>query len=207
MRREVKGSHLFHQLRANIAIMIRLLLSSSLVACLATILSACTSSSHDDFAGQYLEALEEHPGAEADMEAATGRFMAVFENFHDNKLRERVEAAYAPELYFNDTMHTFRDRNTLHAYLQRTAGRIESMEVELLGWSRQSTDLYVRWTMKTRFRILGRESAPRTSGMSHLRLDDAGKIILQQDFWDSSQGFLEHIPVFGGSIRWLRARL
>lgn len=171
-------------------------------------LTACSTGDQDqDFTREYLDALERHAGTDTDMGAGVRRFMAVFENLHDDRLEDRVRSAYAPRLHFNDTLHSFHDREALHEYLKQTAERIESMDTALLGWSQDGRDIYVRWTMETRFRILGRQSSPRTQGMTHLRFDHHGRIILQQDFWDSSRGFLEHIPIFGGSIRWLRARL
>jgi hypothetical protein len=43
--------------------------------------------------------------------------------------------------------------------------------------------------------------------MSHLRFNNEGKIILHQDYWDSMQGFYQHIPIIGGVLQWIKSGL
>jgi hypothetical protein len=45
-----------------------------------------------------------------------------------------------------------------------------------------------------------------TVGVTHLRFDEAGRIILHQDFWDSAEGLYRHIPVLGSLIGVIRGR-
>ena len=44
-------------------------------------------------------------------------------------------------------------------------------------------------------------------GISHLRFDTEGKIILHKDFWDAAGGLYEDLPVLGGGMRWIKSRL
>jgi hypothetical protein len=46
-----------------------------------------------------------------------------------------------------------------------------------------------------------------TIGMTHLRFDSEGKVVLHQDFWDSTRGIFEHVPVMGAGIRLVKKRL
>jgi len=41
----------------------------------------------------------------------------------------------------------------------------------------------------------------------HLRFDAEGKVILQQNVWDSTAGILERIPVLGAAIRAIERRI
>jgi hypothetical protein len=41
-------------------------------------------------------------------------------------------------------------------------------------------------------------------GISHLRFNANNKIILHQDYWDSMQGFYQHLPIIGGVLRWIK---
>ena len=52
-----------------------------------------------------------------------------------------------------------------------------------------------------------RKQVPDYDLPGHLRFNDAGQVVLHQDFWDSSQGFFEHVPILGAMIRWVRNRL
>jgi hypothetical protein len=44
-------------------------------------------------------------------------------------------------------------------------------------------------------------------GMSHIRFNSAGQVVLHQDYWDSGSNLFEHIPVVGWLIRRIKARL
>lgn len=178
------------------------------LAVLAALISACAGREQTaTFTDQYLQALREIPAAPFETEPALARFEAVFHNLTNEGLGPHIDMAYAETLFFNDTLHTFEQRSELVDYLERTGERLLDMQVGILGWSRQGDDLFVRWLMETEFRIAGRDKQVRTVGMTHLRFDQQGKITLHQDFWDSSQGLYEHVPLLGGLVRWIRGRL
>lgn len=65
---------------------------------------------------------------------------------------------------------------------------------------------YLRWTMKFAAPKLAKGQEIVSVGMSHLIFDDEGKILLHQDFWDSSSNLFEHIPLVGGGIRMVKKR-
>lgn len=159
------------------------------------------------FADEYLRALQEVHSNPVDPELAVASFESVFHNLRADGLRPHVEHAYAEHVFFNDTLHTFRDRETLYAYLARTGERLDDMQVGILGWSIEGNDVMVRWMMRTEYSIGRRQHNVTTVGMTHLRFDEHGRITLHQDFWDSGQGLYEHVPVLGGLVRWIRGRL
>ncbi|WP_162925677.1 hypothetical protein [Isoalcanivorax indicus] len=161
-----------------------------------------------DFAQDYIAALQQFPAVPpADPEAAVARFVSVFTHLTDDDVGERARRAYAETLFFNDTLHSATDRDTLVAYLEATGNAVDSIEVDLLSWTLDGGDLYVRWGMRTRFTVTRRAIDSYTVGMTHLRFNEAGDIVLHQDFWDSTQGFYQHLPIVGGMVRWIRGRL
>ncbi|AJD49016.1 hypothetical protein S7S_13020 [Isoalcanivorax pacificus W11-5] len=171
-------------------------------------LTGCAHRPPQDFAAQYLAALERFPASTtADLDTAMQHFVDVFTHMTATDIRERVARTYASDLFFNDTLYTATQREALADHLAGTGQAMDAMQVEILGWTAQDGEVYVRWLMHTRFSMAGRDVDARTIGMTHLRFNDAGQVVLHQDFWDSSQGFLEHVPVLGGMIRWVRSRL
>lgn len=161
-----------------------------------------------NFTDQYMEALDRFPASTStDIAAGVDRFVAVFTHLTDDDVGERALLAYADTLFFNDTLHTATSSRQLADYLAATGEAVDDVEVEVLSWIEDNGDVYVRWTMRTRFSVTGRKVDSRTIGMTHLRFNDDGQITLHQDFWDSSQGLYEHIPVMGGMVRWIRGRL
>jgi hypothetical protein len=67
--------------------------------------------------------------------------------------------------------------------------------------------VYLRWSMRMQFRAAGRDVDSLSVGITQLRFDEAGQIVLQQDYWDSAEGFYRHLPVVGGLIGWIGRRM
>ena len=63
------------------------------------------------------------------------------------------------------------------------------------------------WTMNVRFKKFKKGETVRSIGMSHIRFNSAGQVVLHQDYWDSGGSLFEHIPVVGWLIRRIKARL
>jgi hypothetical protein len=88
--------------------------------------------------------------------------------------------------------------------LKQTQDNVDSIKFEALDVVENGKDSYVRWLMQTRFKIMGQSLDIESMGMSHLRFNEDDKIILHQDYWDSMQGFYQHIPILGGLLRWIK---
>ncbi len=156
------------------------------------------------YAHLYERALHDHAGAETVPEQAVDRFVALYSPLDADYIRAHLDQVYARDLYFNDTLATLYQRGELKAHLLKTAERLDYMSLEVQNRWRQGDNVFLQWTMQTRFSILGSERDVRTIGISQLRFDGRGKVIFHQDFWDSSQGLDQQLPILGGFSRWLR---
>jgi len=119
-------------------------------------------------------------------------------------LGDQIAKTYAEKLFFNDTIVTLRNRKDLLKYLQHTQQQLDSMSFEVLGVQEKGDDVFVRWTMHTRFTVMGQSRSIHSIGMSHLRFNSEGKIVLHQDYWDSMEGFYQHLPIIGGVLQWIK---
>jgi len=91
----------------------------------------------------------------------------------------------------------------IEAYLLRTAREAESVRTTIDDVAVSGSDCYVRWTMVIKTRNM-RGGLPLTNvGMTQLRFDREGRIILHQDFWDPGAGIYQHIPVLGPAVRYI----
>lgn len=176
-------------------------------AALAMVLGGCAGRDRSSYVVAYEEASDRFNGVAVDSTAPIERFKAVYADLKGPDLAERIDAAYAETLYFNDTLHTFDNRAALSTYLQQTAERVDSVQVDVSRVIVDGTDVWLQWRMKTRARALGRTMQADTIGMTHLRFDNNGKVVLHQDYWDSTEGVFSHIPFIGGLVRWTRNRL
>lgn len=175
---------------------------------IAVTLTACSSTPKADPVADYLAANETLRGvvlSPAASKAAVGRFAKFFGDVTPEAVENQIPALYAPEAFFNDTLKTIRGRDAIQAYFRKVASSTDQVRAEVLDVSQSGENYYLRWVMDVRFK--GSEKTIRTVGMTHVRFDNEGRILLHQDFWDSTSGFFEHVPVLGGLIRWVKSLL
>lgn len=138
------------------------------------------------------------------------KFQSFIEAHADLKspdMADHIKEAYADDLYFNDTLKTLDSRDTLIAYLVETADRVDYNRVQIHEIIPSEDNYYVRWSMQTGFTVFSKPIETESIGMSHIRLNDEGKIYFHQDFWDNTEGFFQHLPVVGYLIGKTKQRL
>lgn len=155
----------------------------------------------------YHAALETFPGNAAGVERGVATFRRTYADLTREDLAERIGALYAEEIYFNDTVHIARSRSELVDYMAATGQKLEQNRVEVHKVIRDGADAYVRWEMTFVSRALGRRIESHSIGMTHLRFNEDGQIVLHQDFWDSGSALYAHLPVVGLFVRRAQAAM
>jgi hypothetical protein len=143
----------------------------------------------------------------AGAKAGIARFRELFSDLTEESIRAQLREVYAAEVYFNDTLKEIRGVDALEAYMLESARAVESCRVLVDDVASSEGNFYLRWRMEIRFRRFKRGVPTRSIGVSHLRLDDDGRVALHQDFWDAASGLFEHVPVLGYGIRAIKSRL
>jgi len=163
----------------------------------------------------YLELLEKtemaahaapKPGSDAES-AALGRFQDFFENMTPEQVRRSVEQVYAREAWLYDTLVLHHGIKEIKPYFIKTAERAAGVRVEVLDILRSGHDFYLKWSMDIDWSSFKKGKTTRSYGMSHLRFNDTGQVIMHYDFWDSTNGFFEHLPLIGSVIRWIKRKV
>ena len=162
--------------------------------------SGCAAKPLSDYPEQYRRALLSTPATNIDA-ADVDRFVALFDGFSERDLPRTIDALYAEELFFSDALTIARDRKGVLEHferLQRSGTRIELTVHDTLI---AGGDAYVIWSMNAEFTPFVRKTSSNTLGMTHLRFDGNGKIVLHQDFWDTGLGFYANVPIVGAMVR------
>ncbi|AFI84308.1 hypothetical protein Q7A_1481 [Methylophaga nitratireducenticrescens] len=81
------------------------------------------------------------------------------------------------------------------------------LEAQVQDVARGEHDFYVRWIMRLQFTVMGKQVNSESIGISQLRFNKQGQIIFHQDFWDGVDGFYQHLPIIGYSLRKIREKL
>jgi ketosteroid isomerase-like protein len=138
---------------------------------------------------------------------AIKRWQSLLGDLSTENVQGKVDAVYSADAFFNDTLKTLLGAAAIEDYLVETAelldyGRVAFEDVAISG-----EDVYVRWRMVYRSKVLSKKQDIVTIGMTHLRFNRDGKVSLHQDFWDSTRGIFEHVPIVGAGIRMVKKRL
>ena len=123
-------------------------------------------------------------------------------------VRSQTLTVYAPDAYLNDTLVSRRGATNIQTYFQATVEAAESITANIEDVSRSADGFYyVRWTMDVRMKKVAAGETIRTLGITLVRFDDQGRVLIHQDYWDSAAGLWDHVPGIGRGIRWIKGRL
>lgn len=134
-------------------------------------------------------------------------FLKLFSDFKTGATEKVIRQTYAKDFYFNDTFRILDNIEELIPYMIETAAMVKSTTVEILDTAQSGSDYYIRWVMVMEFDAKRKDIYSKSIGMTQLRFNQKGKIVFHQDFWDSAEGFYQHLPYIGYFIRKIRSKL
>jgi hypothetical protein len=183
------------------------------VAFIALFMSGCATSKKSNFVSDYRDALQHVDAIKTVQHGSASEKAAIerFENFLSEMTAEKVRAqtkdVYAADAFLNDTLKTLHGADEIQAYFLATMDNAESVIVRFEDVAEVNGNYYFRWVMDVKFRKFKKGQTIRTIGVTHIRFNEEGKVVMHQDYWDSAAGLYEHVSVVGGMIRWIRGRL
>ena len=177
---------------------------SCILLCL--VFAGCSGGNLDATSG-YRAALAARPGvvfsSPEQGRRAAEVFSALYADLSEDNVRKRVRITYAPDAWFNDTLSTEEGIDAIEKYLLKTARGSEMVKGTTQDVAVSGSDCYVRWTLEFRTKNLAGGKPIITEGVSQLRFDAQGRIVLHQDFWNPAAGVYQHLPLLGPAIRFV----
>lgn len=155
----------------------------------------------------YQQAMADFPGSTDAIDTGLERFQSTFHDLTAPDIADRFRDTYAETLFFNDTLHTIDRLDDLAEYMAKTGAGLSESTVDVQQIVRDGPDVFIRWTMEFKTRAAGRKIHSRSIGMTHLRFDETGRIVLHQDFWDSGHALYAHLPIVGFAVRRARSAM
>ena len=189
--------------------------TAALVAFLMTTSGALASRENGDGYVDVYEAMEKtDPAAVGTVAPGSAEEAAAIERFTDfvsvmspENAREKTLSVYAESAYLNDTLVQITGAEAIRDYFVKSLGGAESVTVEVTEVAVSKGNYYLRWIMDIQFKKLKKGEVTRSAGMSHIRFDREGKVTFHHDYWDSTSGFFQHVPVVGWLIGKVKARV
>lgn len=149
-----------------------------------------------------MESME--PGSIVEKKALE-RFEQFYKDYSVEAIRDGIRDVYADDAWFGDPFHIVEGIDDIEHYFVVMAEPVESCTFSIDSMQRSGNDYYSRWTMRLESSAAKGELI-ETIGMSHIRFNAEGKIIFQQDYWDTS-AMLDRLPVVGYWTRLVKSRI
>lgn len=144
------------------------------------------------------------PGGETE-QAALKRFNEFYAEYSVAAIKAGVREVYAEDAWFGDPFHVVEGIDDIEHYFLVMAEPVEECTFTVDSMQRSGSDYFSRWTMVLKSKAVKGEPI-RAIGMSHVRYNAEGKIVFQQDYWDTSV-MLDRIPVVGFWTRLVKGRI
>ena len=144
------------------------------------------------------------PGSDMEKEALR-RFDEFYDDYSVEAIRSGVREVYAEDAWFGDPFHIVEGIDAIEHYFVVMAEPVEQCTFTVDSMQRSENDYFARWTMRLESSAAKGEII-ETIGISHVRYNDEGKIIFQQDYWDTSAMF-DRLPVVGFWTRLVKGKI
>jgi len=135
--------------------------------------------------------------------ASIRKFEALFSNDPD-AVAARARVLFAEDAWVADTLAVIQGRDQIAEYMKKSAMNVKTVAVKVEDVAVSGADYYVRWRMDIQFKQLRNGEPTSSIGVSLLRFNRKGEIVMQQDFWDSTSAFYKHVPFVGGQISFIQ---
>ena len=158
---------------------------------------------HEDqppYAQTYMEALDQFPGEPLMEKAHLERFLKHFIHMADVSQPTR-ESLYAKKLYFSDGLLTTYQRDTVFQHFDAMHDNAVNLDLRVIDTVNKGSDVYLIWSAQLSFVPLFRTVTSQSIGITHLRFNALGQVVLQQDYWDTAEAFYKQLPVVGTLVR------
>jgi len=144
------------------------------------------------------------PGSETEQRALE-RFRAFYQEYSTEAIRAGVRELYAEGAWFGDPFRIVEGLDEIEHYFLVMAEPVVQCTFTVDSIQRSGIDYFARWTMILESKAARGEEI-RTIGLSHVRFNRDGKIVFQQDYWDTS-AMLDRLPVVGYWTRLVKERI
>ena len=123
----------------------------------------------------------------------------------NSSVHTKTFAQGKPDAYLNDTLAAVEGAAAIEAYFARSLESATALRVRFLDTARSGADYYIRWEMLVEASGLNGGKPVVSYGVSQLRFDAEGRVLVHKDFWDAATGLHEQLPVVGSLVRRVRA--
>lgn len=118
----------------------------------------------------------------------------------------RLKDLYAADTFFKDPFNEVKGVAEMERIFAHMFEALDQPHFIVTGRVAQGSECFLVWDFRFRFKRFDRVTWQTVRGTSHLRFDDAGKVVFHRDYWDAAEELYEKLPGLGALMRWLKGR-
>ena len=135
----------------------------------------------------------------------TQRFTDFYKTYTADAIKKGIRDVYADDAFFADPFKAYQGIDALTDYFVRSTEPVKECTFDIVDYGSRDGNYYYRWVMNLTLKRSPKDPIVGL-GMSHVRYGADGKIIFQQDYWDTSILF-ERFPIMGRIIRSIKNKM
>ncbi|WP_413529379.1 nuclear transport factor 2 family protein [Rahnella inusitata] len=124
----------------------------------------------------------------------------------DTSLLPQLSRIYHPHVVFIDPVSHYDGVDALERYFAQLLKKVNYCRFDIQPALVHGDEASLFWRMEYSHPSLKKGHAMSLNGASHLRLAE-NRIIYQRDYYDLGAMIYEHVPMLGGAVRAIKARL
>ncbi|MDP1526172.1 MAG: nuclear transport factor 2 family protein [Rhodocyclaceae bacterium] len=111
---------------------------------------------------------------------------------------------YAENAYFKDPFNEVRGLPAIQRIFTHMFSQVAEPRFVITEQVVDAGGAMLAWEFYFRVERWGRAEAMILRGVSHLKFDDAGKVVFHRDYWDTAEELYMKLPFLGTLMRGLR---
>ena len=178
-----------------------------ILACSTTACAGRSGSGNLSYPAAYRAALVETKASAPVRNEDLELFIKFLEGIGTPGSARAASELYSENIHFSDALILTEDKQVIVKHFSDLEEAGNQVKVTMHQKLISGNDVFLVWSMEARFTPIRTERISDSLGVTHLRFDENGRVILHQDFWDSTEGFFRHIPVLGSVVNSVKRRV
>ena len=141
--------------------------------------------------------------SQAQADELAGRFAETFNQLGTPSFMKAARDLFADDLYVNDTLSVYNHFVDMTDHFEGMNRSVSDSHVVVQHALLAGDSVFVHWKMTYTLKIFGSKKTMASYGISQLKINQHGKIVFQQDYWDANNGLYRQLPVAGSLYRLL----
>ena len=123
-------------------------------------------------------------------------------------MKQLCEEFYHPNLTFKDPLTSIKGRDEMIKYYLNLYKNVIDIRFDFKDSTNLKNSYMLSWVMYLKSKSLKSGEEIKLEGISHLKFDQkTGLAIYHRDYFDMGAFIYEHIPVFGGLVKYIKRKL